>query len=40
MATGYSNYGDIDWFYTNYDKFKEEFRNKFVVVNTLNPNYY
>lgn len=36
MATGYSNYGDIDWFYTNYDKFKEEFRNKFVVVNNKN----
>ncbi len=37
MAIGYSDlYSDIDWFYTNYDKFKENFRNKFVVVNNKN----
>ena len=36
--TKYSKmYGDdIDWFYSNYGKFKDSFRNKFVVVKNQN----
>jgi len=26
-------YLDINWFYTNYETFKEEFRGKFIAIN-------